>query len=191
MTRVAIFVDQENLISYLNKPKLNILEDKFIPIRVWSKFNQEMLGLTSQRSGLTDLKHMGTWMFVSKRVDLHNERDSEELKLESRFLEHMKQVDSLFGFIIKYGIGYRTQSGLSSKGVDVNLVCQMLVGAFENEYDICILVSDDDEFIPSIEIVQNFYGKQVYHAGFEPDRLRAACFGNIPFEDASIFKRIF
>lgn len=182
MNRIAILIDRENLFESLNQKKPQILDDGFLPIAVWSEFNQMLLKLVAEQSNLEEPRHMGTWMFVSKRVDLHGELNKAELEQERKFLDQMKAVDSLYGFIIKYGIGYKKGDKLHSKGVDVNLVCQMLVGAFEDKYDICVLVSDDDDFIPAVEIVQNFYGKQVYHAGFQGDRLRAACYGNVDLE---------
>ncbi|MBK7304119.1 MAG: NYN domain-containing protein [Saprospiraceae bacterium] len=183
MTRVAILVDRENLFEALSSNQEGILEDGFLPMFVWENFNDRILGAIKELSRHESLHHVGTWMFASKRVDLHKEEGKEEIDKEVKFLERMKAIDSLFGFIVRYGMGYKSNGLYHSKGVDVNLVCQMLVGAFEDEYDICVLVSDDDDFIPAVEIVQNFYGKQVYHAGFQGDRLRAACYGNVEFEE--------
>lgn len=194
MEKIALFIDRDNFVLSLKDRKL--LKTKFLPIEKWKQLNSKMLAFLEFNASFIESiedyiphknsEHIGSWLFVSQRVDLYNDTiNSQEIKEEKEFLEQMKKIDSIFGFIIKYGIKYKASkqnNKLVEKGVDVQLVCQMLLGAFRNEYDSCILLSDEDEFIPAIEIIQNFYGKQVYHAGFEPDRLRAACFGNIPLE---------
>ena len=190
--RVAVLVDREDLLAKLSKRKSSSLNDNgFIKFSIWEHFNDNVLSCVKRRLGHDRVKHMGTWMFVGKRVDLFREKQQEERVAEQNLMSHMKKIDSLFGFIIKYGISYKAENEIHHKGLDVNLVCQMLLGAFEDEYDICILISDDDEFIPAVEIAQNYYGKQIFHAGFEPDRLRAACFGNIPFEAEEFGKEVF
>ncbi len=191
MEKVAIFIDRGNFIQQLKNKKL--LNKDFLPIDKWKQFNNILMSFFEYRCGfiseVDDYKkhsytdHIGSWLFVSQRVDLHHQETAqEEITQEKIFLEHMKKIDSLFGFIIKYGIKYKSEGTMIEKGVDIHLVCQMLLGAFRNEFDSCILLSDEDEFIPAIEIIQNYYGKQVHHAGFQADRLRAACFGNIPLE---------
>ena len=51
------------------------------------------------------------------------------------------------------------------KGVDVLMAVDMLVGAYENLYDILILVSSDTDLIPALEKVR-FKGKKVEYIGF-------------------------
>ena len=118
---------------------------------------------------------MGSWLFVGKTTF----PDTVVSTDEQNFLKAILKLDSLYGYIVRYGI--KSTSNNKIKGVDVHLVCQMLVGAFQDEYDTCILVSDDPEFIPAIEIAQNFYKRRIFHAGFEKGILRAACYGSIPF----------
>ncbi len=69
---------------------------------------------------------------------------------------------------------YRTE-----KGVDVKLASHMLVFAFDNQYDVAVLVSGDGDFAPVVEEVQRL-GKVVDHAAFEYPRwtaLSKACKG--------------
>lgn len=40
------------------------------------------------------------------------------------------------------------------KGVDVQIAIDMVKGAYKNEFDYCILVSGDADFIPALELVK-------------------------------------
>ena len=39
------------------------------------------------------------------------------------------------------------------KGVDVNLAIDMVKGAFNDEFDYCVLISGDADFIPALELI--------------------------------------
>lgn len=51
------------------------------------------------------------------------------------------------------------------KGVDVNLAVDLLVGAYEKQYDIAILISSDTDLIPAIEKVK-ILKKEIEYIGF-------------------------
>ena len=55
--------------------------------------------------------------------------------------------------------------GYHEKGVDVLMAVGMLVGAYEDTYDILILVSSDTDLIPALEKVR-ILGKRVEYVGF-------------------------
>ena len=40
------------------------------------------------------------------------------------------------------------------KGVDVSLAVDMVEGAYNNEYDVCLLVSEDSDFVPALKAVK-------------------------------------
>lgn len=155
---------------------------KMIKYRFWETLHDVILQAYSDQRYTppqSELYHTGTWLFISERpypVDKNHKYDEEE----AIFLKEMRKVDSLFGYIVKYSVDNKA---MDQKGTDVNLVCQMLIGAFHDEYDTCILLSDDVSFIPAINMAQNYMNKRIFHAGFTQGRLRAACYGNIPFED--------
>jgi uncharacterized LabA/DUF88 family protein len=56
----------------------------------------------------------------------------------------------------------RRKSG-EEKQVDVYLAAQMVAQAYENSYDVAILVSGDEDYVPAIEIAQH-KGKLVFVA---------------------------
>lgn len=190
--RIAILIDRDDLLAHLRHNKLLIEYTKpdysekidVIPIGVYLVLSDRLIESYCHiaRWDRDQVMHMGTWMFPAIDDRTHTIADDAP-RLEKELLnqEYLKEVDSLQGFIIRYGFkSYRKEP----KATDTHLVCQMLIGAFQDEYDVCILVSDDDEFIPPIELVQNMFGKRVIHAGFQADRLRAIAFGHIPFESA-------
>lgn len=57
--------------------------------------------------------------------------------------------------------------GSVEKGVDTAMVTDMVRLAWENSYDIAVLVSSDRDFIPGVEFL-NSKGLKVVHAGFLP-----------------------
>lgn len=68
------------------------------------------------------------------------------------------------------------------KGDDVKLSNTLLIGAFDNLYDIAIVVSGDEDFIDSINIVRKRFKKKVENAYFRSSssyKLRKACNSSI------------
>lgn len=64
------------------------------------------------------------------------------------------------------------------KGDDVKLSNNLIMGAVDNLYDTAIIVSGDEDFMDSINIVKTKYGKRVGNAYFSKtssSNLRAAC----------------
>lgn len=51
------------------------------------------------------------------------------------------------------------------KGVDVQMAVDLLVGAYEDKYDVAIIISSDTDLIPAMEKVKNL-GKEVEYIGF-------------------------
>lgn len=52
------------------------------------------------------------------------------------------------------------------KGVDVSLACMMQKQAYQNSYDVAILVSGDQDFVPVVQEIQEL-GKRVEIASFK------------------------
>jgi len=69
------------------------------------------------------------------------------------------------GFIIERGYLMENDGVFHEKGVDVKIAVDILVGAYENLYDVAILVSSDTDLIPAIEKARTL-GKEVEYIGF-------------------------
>jgi len=51
------------------------------------------------------------------------------------------------------------------KGVDVKIAVDLLVGAYDNLYDVAVLISSDTDLIPAIKKVRHL-GKELEYVGF-------------------------
>ena len=60
---------------------------------------------------------------------------------------------------------FKKSAGAKSKGVDIRLTIDMLTNAFHGNYDLCILVAGDRDYVPIVKEVQR-YGKVVSLAFF-------------------------
>lgn len=72
------------------------------------------------------------------------------------FRKQRKLLANLKKQKIEYFLGYLLKSGgkYHEKGVDVQMVVDMLKGAYKDEYDQFILVSSDSDLAPAIEATQ-------------------------------------
>ncbi len=183
ITRVSIFVDYDNFaISYCKKH--NIKEDD---ISIWDNLC-ELFTAYYQTHFINNtfevVDHIGTYLCVG----LSEYLCKEERVIKQRF----QSLDRKKGFIIKYGgrVGsYRDKAGNfklgKEKGVDAEIICQMLMGAFLDHYDACILMSDDSDYLPVVNRVQGYFGKKVIQAGFKKSKLREHSYAHIPLELAN------
>lgn len=66
------------------------------------------------------------------------------------------------------------------KGIDTSIVTDMIRLAWEDSYDVAVLVSADHDFIPAVEFL-HMKGRRVVHAGFPPQGMALArkCWASI------------
>ncbi len=182
ITKVAIFIDYDNFsISYCNRFKIDEVK-----IPVWDSLSENLIHFYKENFIKNDfelIEHIGTFLCVGISDFLIFK---EEQDLKSRF----QALDRKPGFIVKYGCRTRPYKDKKTKefklgkekGVDAEIICQMLMGAFLDHYDACILLSDDNDYLPAIRRVQEYFGKKVIQAGFRDDKLRNQAYAHIPFE---------
>lgn len=72
-----------------------------------------------------------------------------------------------------------SMAGMVEKGVDTLIVTDMVRLAWEDAYDIGVLVSADRDFVPAVEFLSQ-KGIKVMHAGFQPygSDLATKCWGS-------------
>lgn len=63
--------------------------------------------------------------------------------------------------------------GTMEKGIDTAIVTDMIRLAWEDAYDVAVLMSADADFIPGVEFL-NTKGRKVIHAGFPPSGMDLA-----------------
>ncbi len=71
-------------------------------------------------------------------------------------------------------------AGTVEKGIDTAIVTDMIKLAWEDSYQIGVLVSADRDFIPAVEFLHD-KGKKIVHAGFPPEgtSLANACWSSL------------
>ncbi|MBI4468397.1 MAG: NYN domain-containing protein [Acidobacteria bacterium] len=72
------------------------------------------------------------------------------------------------------------------KGIDTTLLTDLIKAAFDNTFDQAILLTEDSDFVPAVEFIQERWSKQVIHAFFrgKSDELRNACWKHIFIDDS-------
>lgn len=80
--------------------------------------------------------------------------------------------------------------GTVEKGVDTALVTDMIQLAWEDSYDVAVLVTSDRDFIPAVEFL-NSKGRKTVHAGFPPKGFDLArrCWASIDLKSAKLPER--
>ena len=87
--------------------------------------------------------------------------DIERIQNQNIFLDKIAALDY---FEVRSGRTKKTGRGhLRQKGVDTLVAIDMLSKAYENHYDVAILVSGDDDFLDLVRAVKDA-GKQVFGA---------------------------
>ncbi|MDZ7721638.1 MAG: NYN domain-containing protein [candidate division KSB1 bacterium] len=182
LTRLCIFIDYDNFtISYGSAHHV-----KRKDIDVWDTLNSNLIKLYAEAFCNPEFErvvHCGTYVCVG--VGEHR-LTNKEMQLRKFF----KSLDREQGYIFKYGHRKppkqkdgQVQLG-EEKGVDAEIICQMLMGAFLDHYDVCILMSDDSDYLPAVHRVQDYFNKKVIQAGFHDSRLRNQSYGHIALEEA-------
>ena len=160
--RVAIFIDGSNL--YHNLRRFNI-KTKF----------EEIIKKVETKRKVVDIFYYTA--FLDKSID---EKRYNEHK---RFLDKIKQIPN-FHIVLCNLRKVVLENGFVDfviKGDDVYLATDLIQGAYENLYDVAIIISGDGDFVPAIKLVQK-NNKKVINAFFPKSSsylLRNCCNGSI------------
>jgi NYN domain-containing protein len=78
------------------------------------------------------------------------------------------------------------------KMLDTRIATDLIADATFDAYDVALLVSEDSDFVPAVEFVQEMRGKQVVHVGFGGynNDLRVACRHRIDLGKADLCRRM-
>ena len=76
--------------------------------------------------------------------------------------------------------------GTEEKGVDTAIATDMMSLAWDDNYDVAVLVSSDRDFIPVVQSLET-KGVKVIHGAFPPQasELTKACWGSIDLPNLS------
>lgn len=170
--RVMIFIDGSNLYHNLKRYEIRI------------RFEDLIKKLETKRDVVNIFYYTAL---------LDEEYDPERYKLHKEFIDKIKQIPyfqvvlcNLKKIVLKDGtVDYQI------KGDDVYLATDLIKGAYENLYDVAIIVSGDEDFIPAIKLAQK-NKKKVINAFFPKSSaylLRNCCDGSINLKKALTKKR--
>ncbi len=157
------------------------------------KIDFEKLSVTLvQQCGASD--YQGTYYYGS-HPPMRREATEEEKKRLANQFRFFEALEYLKGYSVRKSsrkirnttcakcgttIDYTVE-----KGVDTSIVTEMISLAWEDAFDIAVLVSEDADLVPAVQFL-NRIGKKVYHAYFTKlgrgHQLRKACFGQIPLD---------
>jgi uncharacterized LabA/DUF88 family protein len=78
------------------------------------------------------------------------------------------------------------------KTLDTRIATDLIGDATFELYDVAVLVSEDSDFIPAVEFVQEMRGKHIVHVGFggHSSELRSVCRHRIDLGKAGLFRRM-
>jgi hypothetical protein len=80
------------------------------------------------------------------------------------------------------------------KMLDTYIATDLIADAMYDVYDIALLLSEDSDFIPVVQFVQDMRGKTVIHVGFgghkAPETLRAVCRHSVDLTKGGSFQRL-
>lgn len=166
-SRVAIFIDGSNLYHNLKRYKIRL------------DF-EEIIRKVEIRRDVVDIFYYTA--LLDRTID------------EFGYMKHKRFLDKV-GKIANFNIVLCTlrrvllndgSVDFAMKGDDVYLATDLIKGAYENLYDVAIIVSGDADFIPAIKLVQK-NGKKVINAFFPKSssyRLRNCCDGSVNLKKA-------
>jgi hypothetical protein len=67
------------------------------------------------------------------------------------------------------------------KGVDTRIVTDLFSGAINDTFDVALLISNDSDFCPAIQTIQDRLDKRIIHIGFRRggDEIRSSCWSHV------------
>ena len=167
MERVAIFIDGSNLYHNLKRFNIKI------------KFEDIIKRIETKR------KIIDIFYYTALLDKLVDEKKYEEHK---RFLDKIKKIPNFHIVLcnLRKVVLENGSVDFTIKGDDVYLATDLIKGAYENLYDVAIIISGDADFIPAINLVKK-NGKKVINAFFPKSSsylLRNCCDGSINLRKA-------
>ncbi len=144
--RTAIFIDGSNLYNNLKRYKIK------------TSFENLIRRLETKR------KVVSIYYYAAL---LDKEYNEERFEKHNEFLEKIKLIPNLHVVLCNLRKTNLKDGSIefSIKGDDVYLATDLIKGSFKDEYDVAIIVSGDEDFIPAIKVVQE-NNKKVINAFF-------------------------
>jgi len=145
---------------------------KFAGAHVYASVNKS----SSKEKGLSSWLHHTLGSYPGYAVDVR------ERKPRSRAIRC--QEENCHASITECPECKAPLQGAGEKGVDAAIITDLLTLAFDDNYDIAVLISGDADHAPAVRYIQKKTDKQVVQAFFKDhgDELRNACWDHIFFD---------
>ena len=146
--RIAIYIDGSNL--YHKLKNLNIKKTSDFNYQALCKF------LAQKRKLISSRYYVGA-------VRAKSDDQLGQLKRinQQKFFNNLEKQN----IVVKQGYLMETAGIFHEKGVDVKIAVDLLVGAYDDLYDVAILISSDTDLIPAIKKLRHL-GKRLEYIGF-------------------------
>lgn len=160
--RVTIFIDGSNFyhgVKDIKKDGLKIRLQKIV-------------------NDLVGSRELVTAFYYNALLD--KKYDPETYKIHNKFIDIVRKFPKFKVVLCDWRKITEKDGSLryDTKGDDVCLTTDLLMGAFDNIYDIAIIVSGDADFIPVIKILRRRFKKKIGNGYFRSSssyKLRNAC----------------
>lgn len=150
--KVAVFIDGGNFYFKLKSLKTKRLKATGFDYRAFAKW------LAGQRPIAIRNYYIGVVQAEAGDEKAERLRDKQQ-----ELFDHLTSKQQKFNVI--HGYLMNTQGTHEEKGVDVRIAVDLLVGAYEHQYDTAILVSSDTDLLPALKQIKKL-GRRVEHVGF-------------------------
>lgn len=156
--KVGIFIDGSNFYHGASRLLSNHSASSVqVPLKY--DYNGLIQLLASGRTVTEKTYYVGLVRRDPKRTDAKVEQMVRNQQRLFALLESA-QIHVEQGHLMRY-----PSNSFHEKGVDVRLAIDLVEGAYENRYDVAILLSSDTDMIPALQRVKK-YGKKVEYVGF-------------------------
>jgi len=150
--RVFVAFDGSNFYHLLSSIQIrNTLEYDYMGIAKW---------LSGEHYLVKANYYVGVIRYDSRNPAKSKKMISAQQKIFSSLRK--QKINLIKGYILSYIL--KSGNSFHEKGVDVKIAVDMLVGAYEDKFDVLILISYDTDLLPAIEKVIDL-GKEVEYVG--------------------------
>lgn len=203
--RVRVFVDYWNLQLTINECVSKATGVADLRFRVdWQKFSKWLAGRAAHEAGLTQYSYDGTIVYASHDANTTegkkfrewatnwlNRQPGIQVQCRARRPRSAPKCNHCYQPITACPACGKMLSGTVEKGVDTAIPTDMIRLAWEDAYELAVLVSLDADLVPAVQFL-DAKGRKVIQAGFPPkgQELMKACWASVDlFKDRANFER--
>lgn len=167
MTNASILPKKERVVAFIDGFNLYFgLVEAGLDYCKWLNINELVRSLLKPEQELVGVN------YFTSRINT----DPEKQKRQNTFLEALLTtgINIYFGKYEKRPIECKrcgnVWSNYNEKMTDVNIASYMLTDAFQNKFDVAMLISGDSDLVPPIKIIHNLFSDKRVFVAFPPKR---------------------